>query len=452
MSYRLWLALGCAGLLAVFGLGCVDMAGGSTSGSQVTLTVMDTADFEPMTPAFIAFQDGVDGPWQAIGGQTLTRAVAVPSTGVYRADVTDPAGAYSFAVVVEGNGGVRTYLLRGTLAEGTTVTLPVYIPMNAFTRGGRLGFDRTRASATRFTSTWTLDCTLTNAPGGVDSHGLSSPAYYRSDPGTSGTQSIPMPAGQTADGVVLLYKGDASPYRQLLYLLRDQNQPGGTTVPVTADFSLPCNYATKHTIDLTLDNPSTLTVAGATATGVNFITANSTYVTLNNTQSNTVQYPLLPSEAVVAGDRYQLLGADDTRLAMVYSHAGTATVTLPSVFTPTYDDGAPLTMAGLSADGQLFYTVGFADTNNHTYEGYVTSGWLTAADATSITVPDLSSLTGWDADWNLGSLSNAYAIRTDYGLLTLSELLTRYFAFGTPHPAPADGAYFRDASYTMSGE
>ncbi|HEY3417991.1 MAG TPA: hypothetical protein VGM23_14005, partial [Armatimonadota bacterium] len=330
MSYRLLLALGVAGVLALFGLGCIDTGGQSAlPGNVVTLQVLDTANGVLTAPQWVAFQDGVNGTWQVLaGGQLQTRAALTQSGGVYQVAVTDPAGAYSFAVAATDEGRPAVTILRSTLAETTTPLLGFNITGTRLQRGDAPRWpspaSRRTGSPSRSTGTWTMAGSVTNAPAdanylyygnGLDSDYMTAAATYTLD----------FAPNRPSDCLLYWATYDPTETPGALYVRRNISRAAGSTLTTNIDCTTDCTPVTQR---------DTFTPPVHIVSTVEFLTERGARLALASAGGGApLAYPLIPAAAQVDTDRYVFSAwATSYCMASVYSHDTDATVVMPDPF------------------------------------------------------------------------------------------------------------------------
>lgn len=108
-----WVVLVVTTLHLVFFCGCEGGGNGTPSGGPGQVTIyLKTINGQPVNAKWAAFQDG-NGNWQVVNPT---------SQGVYRLQVTDPAGRYGFAYVYHAWGEEGIFLLQATTGEASKVT------------------------------------------------------------------------------------------------------------------------------------------------------------------------------------------------------------------------------------------------------------------------------------------------------------------------------------------
>lgn len=431
MFGRMMLACCLLGVAALFIAGCSDNTTPVMPGNSVTLTVINDDTGQPSAPSWVAFQDGATGSWRRL------RSSNVP--GVFTAGVADAAGAYGFAVAVNGYDGTSMYYLQATLADAAALTLPVnvYLP-EAFTRNPAQRMLRS-PRVTRESSDWEWNGTASGLPSSFDyethadayGNGSFSPVsgsflfYFR------------FPAGRPSDASIVLNHSNAADGNDLLFLRRNMTHAAGSTIDDGIDFSAPWD-GSKDTWELTQED--TVSMAGAESISANYLTANGTTISLNGANGSSCTYPLIPADAMEDGDLYQYGGGVYDRNLLVYSRAPFTSLTLPSAFSCEY---AGQTFSGLTAEDADLYEF-YLGGNGISWLGWVTPAWLAAADTTSMTFPHLTDVDGWEDTWGFSEGNPpAYvsATKVEYNTSLASYLL--YWLPGFLQDPPADGNYIR---------
>jgi len=426
-------ALCLLGLLALFAIGCSDGGNSPLAGNQVSLTLLNTDTLNNYTPLWVAFQDGVAGDWTHLTG-----------SGVYTAAVTDPAGAYGFAVAMNNGGGVQVIYLRATLADATALTLPVEIYAESVRNPrDRIASRRTARARITTDNTWTMRARIMNIPSGFDALSMGCPL----DSGTSTSVTytstetdFDFPADRPGDVCALL--SDATE-NGLLFLQRDLSNPAGAYIEEDIDFSTPYG-GDKLTYEV--PDRSTVTVDGANYMEAGWLTANGTYLLLQDSSSDSITYPVIPAAAATENDRYLFYaGASSDGYANVFywSQAPAASFSLPDAFSCDFSGD---TFTGLDHSGASLY--GLSTGNNDTYwYGMVTQAWLTAAGATSVTLPDFSTADGWQSAWGFSSpIAWVYVDEIEHNA-TLQAYLLHEANLNFLQPVFPDGTFIREIEY-----
>ena len=412
-------------LPALFMIGCSDGTPPQPA-NMVTLTVVSSRTLQPYTPPWIAFQDRPRGSWSR---------VTPGSPGVYTCAVTDPAGAYGFAIPVEYPGSIEVIFIQATLADAPALTFPYYVAAAAFSREPVRILPRWQP--TPGPHDWTMQGTVTGIPRPFNLYSMAMPRYTSSSyllDTTSFPYTFILPSTWPSDCGMLL--ADISePYDNgLLYLRRNLTNAPGASVDEDIDFSAPYG-GVKHTYEIT--ERATVSVTGTAFFNVDWLTANGTDFLLNMGPGSSIGYPVVPAAATVAGDRYRCYAGDSQSdvSTTAWSHAPITAMELPDPFTCGLTGR---TYTGLNHPGASLYDLRIGDDSVEWY-AYVTPAWLTAAGADAYTFPDLSDLDGWQSAWGFGEVTHVFAMEHEYNYgLTgfFGEWLPPYYA-----GLPADGAY-----------
>lgn len=372
-------------LLFLFAAGCNDSDPGSGD---------DPGTDTPLTDAeWIAFQDG-DGPWQEI---------EIPETGIFIPTVTDSEGRYGLAYLLADAADQR--VVMQTILT-TTTELP-QIDVSAVLEGNSINFQVT----------------------------------------VEEPQNL-------ADSTVNIYVGDdeAAVSSGFTYTRTFSKTPGTYDLFVTQSTSgvaYPTNYIARRNIDLTtsaaeetistanfnsitaLTGPYTVTVQGTDSEldssvyrgGVELITTNLTEAELGykSTADASLQYsaldtPLTGDDIYLAYLDIELEDNDDVYYDASYYEgfldAGDITLSPLMVnFDVTFDfntdtgntlpgiSGIPSIGTGVVLGYMLSYQGSVEDGIEYYTVSYVSAGRV--GDATSISMPDLSSSEGWSDNWSV---------------------------------------------------
>lgn len=379
------LAVAAAALVA---LTACSTAGGSSGGSTVTITTVGTVPW-------LAAQDG-SGAWQSLTGTSFT--------------VTDGAGRYGVAwECVRASGQASVIVTQQTTAEGTAVTASCQFASTP--------------------TTVTLSGTVTNMPANGKAF-VSFGGHFAVVTSPNSTFSI---AGIPA-GVVQTF------------LAYGVTSSGAPTTMGRSHFSLGANGTA--TVDLTVGAPvttvDTLSLASAPpvpeSSELIVEVASTSYGvgTIEDSTQASMEYPLVPSSLVQAGDKY-LLSADaygtglfQATVFVSQTPPATASVQLPSAFsgasgvavsgavgtvswgTVTFAGGSGLTSYG----GGVFPT----SVSSPSWVAIVTSGWL--GSSTSYSFPDFSGTAGWNVSWDFPTGQSADAsLLAVHGNISYAQLL-----------------------------
>ena len=423
---------------ALFLTGCNDNGDNlSPSGNAITLTVLNSMTLQPHSPPWVAFQDG-RGSW--------TR-VSPTSPGVFTCPVTDPAGAYGFAIPPEYSSGDTVYFLQATLADAAALTFPVYVPpAEGFSRG-LLDRPAGRAATARIApgpNDWTMQGMVTGVPHSFNHFGTACPHMTSSSylPDTTPfPYTFTFPAGWPTDCAMILLDYSAPYDNGLLYLRRGLNNTAGTTITENIDFSAPYG-GEKHTYEVT--ERATVSVEGAVYLTVDWMMAGGAPLPLRSEAVSSFEYAVIPAAAVTASDRYYLYagGVQSGMYTLAWSHAPFTSCELPDPFTC---GRSGLTYTGLDHAGASMYDLRIGNqAEDVEWNAFVTPAWLAAAGSADYTYPDLSGLEGWQSAWGFETVTYVYAVENEF-----DGLLPHYFKYWLPLYAQepfADGDYLRAAA------
>jgi len=395
MFTRILLSLGCLGLLFALVAGCSDNAPQQGGDGTVTFSVFDRNAQQTVTPTWIAFQDGPNGVWTPLAG-----------SGPYTVPVTDAAGAYGFAFVVD-DGSPVVHMLHGTLSDASDVVYPVWADsqqLNATRRAGRTRFSPA-ARPTPITP-WTQNGTAENIPADMEFMSVASP--LSSGAGFDYTNPVSLHyyweflAGTLGDGAVLF--GDIDGNGDIpgaLYLQRDLNEPAGTSLTnQNIDFTPP--YSAGN--GLYLCTRQTFTVPDADNIFVSLITVNDMRLALGGGNASSASYFTPPASALLETDRYRFYAksyANDTWMECL-SGSPIASQSLPAAFTCTMDQSDGYLFQGLTHPTATVFVIELESDTNTEWEVNVTLAWLQAAGATEYALPDFAGndVAGWQPAWN----------------------------------------------------
>jgi hypothetical protein len=431
----------CLLVLTLFIAGCSDDGGAPPpSGSTVTLTIINSLTMQPYSLPWVAFQDGAAGSW---------RRVSPTSPGVFACAVTDPAGAYGFAIPPLYSSDDTIYLLQATLADATALTFPLYLPLaEGFSRLLPDGPDGRRGAPARIApgpNHWSMQGMVTGIPHGFDHLGMACPSMSSSLyvwDATPFPYSFIFPAGWPTDCAVILLDYSAPYDTGLLYLRRGLNNTAGATITEDIDFSAPYGGA-KHTCEVT--ERTTVSVDGASYFNVSWMTAGGANLPLRSGAGPSLEYGVIPAAAVTAGDRYYLFagGEQSGMYTLAWSHAPFTSCELPDPFTCGLTGR---TYTGLDHEGASMYDLHIGNqAEDVEWNAFVTPAWLAAGGSDDYTFPDLSGLEGWQSAWDFETVTYVYAVENEF-----DGPFTHYFKYWLPRYVQepfADGAYLRAAAW-----
>ena len=371
--------------------------------------------------------------------------MAPGSPGVFACGVTDPAGAYGFAIPVEYGNGTGVYYLQATLADAAALTFPYYVaPAQGFSRAPLDGMAGRRAARARIApgpNDWTMQGTVTGVPDNFDTVATASP-YNMNYPSMIDTIPFPyaftFPAGWPTDCAMMLLDYSA-PYNGLLYVRRGLNNTAGVVVEEDIDFSSPYD-GSKHTYLVT--ERTTVNIEGAGFITVSWMTPGGANLPLQSDAGSSLEYPVIPAAAVTAGDRYCLNvgGAQSGLYLMAWSHAPFTSCELPDPFSCGLSG---LTYTGLNHPGASMYDLRIGS-DIVEWDAFVTPAWLAAAGSADYTYPDLSGLDGWQPGWGFDAVTYIYAVENEF-----NGSLPDYFKYWLPaymQEPFADGAFLKTAA------
>jgi len=367
-----WVVLVVTTLHLVFFCGCEGGGNGTPSGGPGQVTIyLKTINGQPVNAKWAAFQDG-NGNWQVVNPT---------SQGVYRLQVTDPAGRYGFAYVYHAWGEEGIFLLQATTREASEVTLGYFEPETRFTVNGELSGER--------------------------NYGAIVAIFDDEDyvPLNESSFELEVPGG-IWDVVAYEQKSESdTDYATRIYIHR------GLEVKGNMKYDINLNDASKTR---TLTTKYTLSIQGnPEIAGVEFISANNTCAELAwGRKRQALQYPIVPSELSKNGDLYMAYAGNyDVEVIRIFSTPYNLTISLPSPLI-TGVSISDRTLSGLKYDGASWWEV-----YGSRWIIRITSGWL--GNSTNYTIPDFSNLSGWNSEWKW---SHGYEVSAVICNKTLSEL------------------------------
>ncbi|HEY3416600.1 MAG TPA: hypothetical protein VGM23_06930 [Armatimonadota bacterium] len=392
MTARLLLVVGLLGILAVLLAGCIDGNAPANAPNTVSFSVYDLNTRQVVTPAWIAYQDGVNGAWTPLTGSSP-----------YTLPVTNPAGAYGVAFVV-GQGEESTLeIMHATRGDNSAVIYPVWVPEAGITSvrrtAGRRSAPGRRAARAVY---WTQSGDILNPPAGMDFR-----AYAEGDgSGASDltslvglTYNLQFYSGEPSDVAYLLgdVSGDAA-VPGCLYLRRGRDFVAGATVGEDIDFTLPPS-SSRYTYPCTRQ---VFAVPGMDQFSISLLTANGMSLILFSMEEPNITYFAPDASALISTDRLCFWGQNTATNSSIQCITQTPLTaeTLLAPFTFTFDQSAGIVMEGLQHPGATFYNFWFyAAESDEEANICVTAAWLQAAGVTDYTVPDLSGVAGWQTNW-----------------------------------------------------
>lgn len=387
------LMLALASLFILSGCG----GGGSSTPNNIAklLVYSDPACTVPTDAAWVAFQDGANGPWVPI---TKT------ATGVYQAPVTNADKAYGFAAV-SADGDV--FIRQATLTDSPTIPLSL---ASFRSKNLRLPFPATRMAMTKAVkspSRASGDPLITGTFAGVPDGGVAwvidgqnQPAAY---PAGAFSYAAPV-TGQQDFGALLFTELPSELVPTALYLRRGLDVPTAGIDLGTIDFGTAGQSGSNvYPMPPNRPMPSMTNVRGSLFnSGLLYVTRGNTVI---SPQDGAQTYFTIPSAAQVSGDRYLLMtmeSVDPDHQVGVFSTSSTppTSLALPDPFESTCTAQDTITFGGLSrADADAYFML--AQTAGSIWSVQVSAAWLRAnSAATSYTLPTFAGLTGWNTAWN----------------------------------------------------
>lgn len=371
---RTWIGLTLALLLALI-LALV-LAGCGESGVVVapvqvpTEVILRTMNGTTLAnAAWVAYQDG-DGSW---------RVIEKKSTGVYREEVSDPAGRYGLAIVSPGAQPVIT-LYQGTLAEMSTIT-HVFAP---FVPGA-----------------YTVQGQIKGATAGLDT--VTAALGFNT---VTSTTLVPYAMNFLAGA-----KYDLVAYRRKLatgmtdkfYIERNIQLSGNSTHSIDFNDDLHSGNAERYTVS----------APDITDGSVMLRTVNRTVLTVSESHSfgAPIPYAALPAAQMREGDLYiaNLTATSQSGMLtirqmrrMAFAQPANQNTALPALFgSPgvTAADGN-ITATWSPYPNALAYNLQCAADAGSQWNVLLSAGWLQANTRHGYTLPALSSLAGWLNAWS----------------------------------------------------
>lgn len=340
--------------------------------ARVVTIRLQTINGQPVNAEWAAFQDG-DGNWQVVNPT---------SQGVYRLQVTDPAGRYGFAYVYHAWGEEGIFLLQATTGEASKVTLGYFEPEKRFTVNGKLSGER--------------------------NYGAIVAIFDDEDyvPLNESSFELEVPGG-IWDIVAYEQKSESdTDYATRIYIHRGLEVKGNMEYDINLnDVSKTQTLTTKYTLNIQ-GNPEPETAY------VEFISANNTCAELAwGRKQQALQYPIVPSELSKNGDLYMAYAGNyDGEVIRIFSKPHDLTISLPSPLTEV--NISDRTLSNLKYERASWWEV-----YGYRWIIRITSGWL--GNSTNYTIPDFSNLSGWNSEWKW---SHGYEVSAVICNKTLSEL------------------------------
>lgn len=362
-----------ASLLAVL-TGC----GGSSNGTTLTTGNPQTVafTFTAGTPTAVAVQTGT-GTFSSAALQGNALNVSVPS------ETTNYSVAYVCPV---SNGSTSEFVIQASTKDGSAFTLSCY----GQSMGGISG---------------TADATAIPGAANILIYGGST--SFGSVGSTNGTFNVNLPSG-TADIAVVAVDGAIPANVLAVKILRSQTIPGalngGAPVVFQTTDEVALQPITVSNVPAGFYNPPFMTVY--------YFTSNGTIFLLNNNNSPT-QSPILPAAAVASGDFYEFISDTiDTATQNSTTSIGqniaagslpsTVALSLPAAWSPSAPSAAQF-------PSFTFNYPAFSGATTTAFEAYI--GWQTGTTtfagisvtssanfqggSTTVTIPDLTSITGF---------------------------------------------------------
>lgn len=331
--------------------------------ARVVTIRLQTINGQPVNAEWAAFQDG-DGNWQVVNPT---------SQGVYRLQVTDPAGRYGFAYAGENaNYGSNFNIIQATVDEMPEVLVPIE-PTEYFTVTGNLigTYNRVR---------------IVIGDSVTESH--------------EGRYEIYVPRG-VWDVVAVEMTGDETQIAQRIYIHRDLQVFGNIVHDVNFnDSSKVKNLTPTHTVSHT---------GGDDYITVSLITRNNYFgAELATTYGKSLSYPSVP-DLLREGDLY-VAEVEDVGYRWFSTPQN---LTLQPLTEELSVNGNivnnRLVISGLRYSGASWWEIFIS--LRLVYNDWsikVTPGWLGGSD--TYTVPDFSSLPGWNPQWGNPSDSDYFHV------------------------------------------
>lgn len=337
-----------------------------------TITLTNRAGATPVDAALVALQDG-DGAWRVVTG----------SAGFYALSVSQPR----YGVVVVCTNGTQAYML---------------IQYHAVS-DGKVVFSEDNCATPAAAPRVHISGTLANVPSG-DVAGVNS--GVSTSVATSWALQVPAGPG-TLLGLRL------SSERAAGLVLNNVAFVEGATY--TIDFAtqfLPAESSV--TTDPTATSPSLSTSYIDEAGGV---------FDLEYSASSLTTYRVMPADRV--GNGISMLSSTSgstglsRQLRRYFKSPKAQTMTLPGAYQPTPPQATTITpyvmptMTLSTVPHGLYYDASFAGvllaTGDYRYwKVTYSTGWLGAVETIDVSLPDLSGLPGWSADWGLPTTNRSW--------------------------------------------
>lgn len=390
MLTRILLTLGILALLLV--AGCSDNApvqqeeGGP---GTVTFQVYDQNTRQIVTPDWIAFQDGVNGIWTPLTGSDL-----------HTVDVTDAAGAYGFAFVVDRGGYSYLEIMHATRSDDAAVVYPVWI--SDYENYAVRGEHRQSTRSTRGGGTWNLYGDFTNIADGMDfrctadDEGSTWGEFASLDDVDQYNWGFESDVNRDAGYLFGDTDGDAE-VDGCVYLRRDLNEADGASIQQNIDFD-PSLFGDGYTFGC---SRRSFSVPGADECDIRLFSRNGLRMPLDVTSDTSpfTYFSLSPS-ALLDTDRYVYWARGNGSTIRCISTTPITSQTLIAPFTFTVDQSNGIVMEGLDHPEANLYDFSFySEGNSSEAMVVVTTAWLQAAGVTDYTLPDLSGVDGWQTAW-----------------------------------------------------
>ncbi|HLH08684.1 MAG TPA: hypothetical protein VKW78_15705 [Terriglobales bacterium] len=380
-------------------ISCGGGGGGSSnsnpSGSGGSSSTSVTYSFSGGTPTAAAVQIGT-GTFTSATLQSGKLALSIPQgTTTYAiAFVCPPTAGFGNTVTSE-------YIIEAAIQDGTAFSL--------------------NCGATLTTSNVTGSVDASAVPGAANVLIRGTAGYGGQLGGTTGTFNVTLPNG-TNDVAFVAIDSAVQPNVLAVKILRNQTAPGavnGGNAVVFSSADLTANQSFAVT-----NIPSGFVTPPAAS--VEYYTANGTYILLDN--NSATQYPAVPAAAKQSGDFYLFeANTSDTAthnsavgITQTNTTGGSATIALPTQWTysgPTPAKLPTFTFAysGYSglADVAQQAEIEWAPTPTTLTTITVTATTNAQNGATTLAIPDLSSISGFSASAPSGT--NVYWVAAIYG-------------------------------------
>lgn len=366
--------------------GCGGGNGSSQQPSKSTVTLRTMNDHTLQNAMWVGFQDG-SGTWTRLTPNSL---------GSYSALVKSPTHKYTLAVVAVDGGVTTVHLYSATTDEVAQIVLQT----NSLTVTGP-----------------TVSGTLT-APNSVDSVGVytgfgaytsfstTPPATYQTTPTTTGATDI-----VAFDGTTLSDRSGIGIDKMLIY----RGAAINANYTQNLNFTGPDAFSPlPYKINFTGGSPLTQFATSQ------LNTANGTVMSTTTYSATSVGFAL-PMDKRSQGDVYIASVASSTAPAMdmttvshtvAFTNPVDLTIALPAQFVGTVmlTPAVPYSRYQASwspwPNASLYRLTFDGDTEN--WDMIATKGWL--GGAATFTMPDLTAVAGWSADWSKTGTSDSWQL------------------------------------------